>query len=159
MEPIDKKVLHVALGKKPADLVITNGKVVNVFSREFYEGGVAISGRKIAATGEVNYTIGQGTEVIDAGGAYLIPGLIDGHVHIESSMLDITHFAEMAVCHGTTSVMTDLHEVAVVGGWRLLEKYWMKLRTSSSKYILWYLLMFHFHQDLKPRVDQSAPRK
>jgi len=54
--------------------------------------------------------------VIDAQGDYLVPGLIDGHVHVESSMLNITHFAEMAVQHGTTSIMTDLHEVAVVGG-------------------------------------------
>jgi adenine deaminase len=116
MEPIDRKVLHVALGKEPADLVITNGKVVNVFSGEIYSGGVAISGTKIAAVGDVDYTIGQGSDVIDAKGSYLIPGLIDGHVHIESSMLDITHFAEIAIRHGTTSVMTDLHEVAVVGG-------------------------------------------
>ena len=116
MESINKKVLHVALGKEPADLVITNGKVVNVFSREIYAGGVAISGTKIAAVGEVEYTIGQGTKLIDADGFHLVPGLIDGHVHVESSMLAITHFAEMAVRHGTTSVMTDLHEVAVVGG-------------------------------------------
>lgn len=116
MEPINKKTLHVALGKAPADLAIINGKIVNVFSGEIYPGGVAVSGTKIAAVGDVEYAIGQGTKVIDAEGSYLVPGLIDGHVHIESSMLNITNFAEMALRHGTTSIMTDLHEVGVVGG-------------------------------------------
>jgi adenine deaminase len=122
MEPIDNKILHVALGKNPADLVIINGKIVNVFCGEIYDGGIAISGTKIAAVGDVEYTIGQGSEVIDAKGSFLVPGLIDGHVHVESSMLDITHFAEMAVRHGTTSIMTDLHEVAAVGGLEVVKE-------------------------------------
>jgi adenine deaminase len=122
MKPIDNTLLQVALGKKPADRVIMNGKIVDVFSREIYKGGIAISGTKIAGVGDVEQTIGTSTEVMDAHGYHLVPGLIDGHVHIESSMLDITHFAEMAIRHGTTSVMTDLHEVAVVGGLEALKE-------------------------------------
>lgn len=116
MESFENKTLHTALGKIPADLVVINGRIVNVFSGEIYPGGIAVSGTKIAAIGDVEYAIGQKTKVIDAAGAYLVPGLIDGHVHVESSMLNVTNFAEMALRHGTTSIMTDLHEVAVVGG-------------------------------------------
>lgn len=116
MESFENKTLHTALGKIPADLVVINGRFVNVFSGEIYPGGIAVSGTKIAAIGDVEYAIGQKTKVIDAAGGYLVPGLIDGHVHVESSMLNVTNFAEMALRHGTTSIMTDLHEVAVVGG-------------------------------------------
>ena len=110
------KLVHVARKQIPADVVVNNGKLVNVFSGEIYPGGVAIVGDRIAATGEMDDYIGDDTRVIDAKGGFISPGMIDGHVHIESSMLSVTRFAELALMHGTTSVMTDLHEVAVVGG-------------------------------------------
>lgn len=116
MEIDYRYLIDVAQCKKPADLVIHNGQIVNVFSGEIYSGGVAIARNVIAAIGSVEKYIGSKTEVIDAKGGYLTPGLIDGHVHIESSMLSVTRFAELALLHGTTSVMSDLHEVAVVGG-------------------------------------------
>jgi len=116
-----KELFEVAMGRKPADLVITNGKVVNVFTGEVYPGGVAIAGDRIAAVGEVGYAIGAGTTVIDAGGNYITPGFIDGHIHPESSALKPESFAEVVLCHGTTSVFTDIHEVGVVGGMPALE--------------------------------------
>ena len=113
---MDKKLLAVAGGQAPADIVVKNGKLVNVYTKEIYEGGVAISGDKIAAVGDVEYAIGEGTKVIDAGGNYITPGFIDGHIHPESSSLSIRSFAELVLKHGTTAVMTDLHEIGVVAG-------------------------------------------
>ena len=113
---MDKKLLAAAGGQAPADIVVKNGKLVNVYTKEIYEGGVAISGDKIAAVGDVEYAIGEGTKVIDAGGNYITPGFIDGHIHPESSSLSIRSFAELVLKHGTTAVMTDLHEIGVVAG-------------------------------------------
>ena len=106
---MDEKLLGVAAGKVPADLVIKNGQIVNVYSGEVYPGGVAVSGETIAAIGDVDYAIGEGTKVVDAEGAYITPGFIDGHIHPESSDLAIRSFAEAVLSHGTTSIMTDLH--------------------------------------------------
>lgn len=113
---MDKKLLAAAGGQAPADIVVKNGKLVNVYTKEIYEAGVAISGDKIAAVGDVEYAIGEGTKVIDAGGNYITPGFIDGHIHPESSSLSIRSFAELVLKHGTTAVMTDLHEIGVVAG-------------------------------------------
>ncbi len=106
----------VALGQEPADLVIINGNLVNVVTKEIYPGGVAIADERIAAIGDVQYTIGDKTKVIDAEGHYIVPGFVEGHIHPESSCLSIPRFAEVVVSHGTTSVFTDLHEIGVVGG-------------------------------------------
>ena len=113
---MNQHLLHVAMGKEPADLVITNGQLVNVYSGEVYPGGVAVAGTKIAAVGDVDYTVGEGTQVIDAEGKYVTPGFIDGHIHPESANLSMARFAEVVLSHGTTSVFTDLHEIGVVGG-------------------------------------------
>ena len=113
---MDKKLLAVAGGTEPADVVIKNGQIVNVYTGEIYEGGVAICDQTIAAVGDVEYCIGEGTKIIDAGGKYITPGFIDGHIHPESSDLAIRPFAEGVLKHGTTSIMTDLHEVGVVSG-------------------------------------------
>lgn len=113
---MDAELLAVAAGNAPADLVITGGKIVNVYSGEIYDGGVAVCGGRIAAVGDVDYAIGEGTRVVDAAGGYITPGFIDGHIHPESSNLAIRSFAEIVLKHGTTSIMTDLHEVGVVAG-------------------------------------------
>ncbi|MGN0073029.1 MAG: adenine deaminase [Coriobacteriales bacterium] len=113
---MDKRLLAVAGGKEPADVVITGGQVVNVYTGEIYPGGVAICGQTIAAVGDVDYCIGEATQVIDAQGAFITPGFIDGHIHPESSDLAIRPFAEAVLKHGTTSIMTDLHEIGVVSG-------------------------------------------
>ena len=113
---MDKHLHQVAMGKVPADLVIKNGQIVNVFTSEIYPGGVAVAGDKIAAVGDVDYAIGENTTVIDAGGKYITPGFIDGHIHPESANLSMPRFAEVVLAHGTTSIFTDLHEIGVVGG-------------------------------------------
>ena len=118
---MDAKLLAVAGGQAPADLVVKNGKIVNVYTKEIYDGGVAVANGKIAAVGDVDYAIGEGTKVIDAGGNYITPGFIDGHIHPESSSLAIRSFAELVLKHGTTAIMTDLHEIGVVGGIEAIE--------------------------------------
>lgn len=118
---MNHKLLAVAGGREPADIVIKNGLLVNVYSGEIYAGGVAISGDTIAAVGEVEYTIGENTLVYDAKGKYITPGFIDGHIHPESTSLAIRPFAEIVLKHGTTAIMTDLHEVGVVGGLEAIE--------------------------------------
>lgn len=114
---MDNELIQVALGKKPADIIIKNGKLVNVITHEIYETEIAIANGKIASIGPVPAgSLGEHTQVIDAEGMYLAPGFLDAHIHIESSMLSYTEFAKMVVKHGTTAVATDLMEVTIVSG-------------------------------------------
>jgi adenine deaminase len=105
-------LIAVAKGGRPADLVLANARVVNVFSGEVERGNVAIYDGRIAGVGDYR----QARQVIDLEGKYLAPGLINGHSHIESSMLDIGEYARAVVSRGTTTVVTDLHELANVSG-------------------------------------------
>ncbi|WIV12147.1 adenine deaminase C-terminal domain-containing protein [Proteiniborus sp. MB09-C3] len=118
---MDKQLVTVSMGMKKADLAVVNGKIVNVYSKEVYDGGVAVSNGKIAAVGDIKYCIGEDTKIIDAKGKYLLPGFIDGHIHPESTNLSIRSFAEIVLTHGTTAVMADMHEVGVVGGLEAIE--------------------------------------
>lgn len=113
-------LVAVAAGRAPADRVITGGRLVNVQSREVLDGwSVAISEGRFAFVGpDVSHCVGPETEVIDAAGRYLIPGLCDGHMHIESGMLTPAEFAAAVIPHGTTSMFTDPHEIANVLGLR-----------------------------------------
>lgn len=114
---IDHRVIDVALGKISADLVIQNGTLVDVNTRETYKADVAVTGGIIAATGTLaKGTVGPGTIVIDAEGKYLSPGFIDAHIHFESSMLTFTEFSRAVLPRGTTAVATDLMEIAIVAG-------------------------------------------
>ncbi|MCH3916076.1 MAG: amidohydrolase family protein [Spirochaetia bacterium] len=114
---MDKDLISVALGKKPADIVIRGGLLINVHSGEIYPADVAVFHQTIASVGSLpEGCIGAQTKVIDASGLYLAPGFIDAHIHFESSMLSYTEFAKMAVIHGTCSVASDLMEVTLVSG-------------------------------------------
>lgn len=106
-----EKRIRVSAKKELADLVITNAKIVNVFTGEIMKSDVAIADDRIAGIGSY-----KGRRVIDADGKYLVPGLIDGHVHIESSMLTPQEFAKVLLLHGVTTVITDPHEIANVAG-------------------------------------------
>ena len=105
-------LISVAKGELPADLLLTNARVVNVFTGEIEPGNVAICGDRIAGVGDYH----QAKQVLDLGGKYIAPGLINGHIHPESSMLDIGQYAQAVVPHGTTAFITDLHEIANVCG-------------------------------------------
>lgn len=107
---------EVLQGKKKADLAVIGGKLVNVLSREIYQADVAVAGDTIVAVGDISAYIDENTRSIDASGKFVAPGFIDGHIHPESSNLSMGGFAEVMLKHGTTSIMTDLHEVGVVAG-------------------------------------------
>jgi adenine deaminase len=106
------QLIAVARGQSSADLILVNARVVNVFDGEIESGNVAIYDKYVAGIGDYS----DGKQVIDLKGKYLVPGLINGHVHIESSMLDVEQYARAVVPRGTTSLITDLHEIANVCG-------------------------------------------
>ncbi|MFI6498578.1 adenine deaminase [Nonomuraea typhae] len=108
-------LLDVAYGRRPADTIITNGTLVNVLTGEVYPAEIGIFQDRIAAVGP-SLPLGPDTRVIDAGGGYLVPGLIDGHLHIECSKLSVSSFADLVVPLGTTSVVSGLDQVLVVEG-------------------------------------------
>ncbi|MDR1977424.1 MAG: adenine deaminase [Synergistaceae bacterium] len=112
-----KDLLAVARGEKPADFVVKGARVANVYTLEYEEVDVAVFGETIAGMGK-NY---EGKSVVDGKGKILIPGMMDGHIHIESSMLVPATFAEQVVLHGTTAVMPDPHEIANVLGMKGVE--------------------------------------
>jgi adenine deaminase len=111
-------LVDVAMGRRAADLVIRNGSWVNVHSGEVIAGtDVAVCGSRIAYVGpDAEHTIGDSTLVIEARGRYLVPGLCDGHMHVESGMVTVTEFARAVIPHGTTSMFIDPHEIANVLG-------------------------------------------
>ncbi len=103
--------IAVARGRIKADLVLKGGSVVNVFSGEIHRTDVAVAAGKIAGLGSYD-----GRKTIDVSSRYLLPGFIDSHVHIESSMLTPAEFSRAALPHGTTAVVADPHEIANVLG-------------------------------------------
>ena len=114
---MNNHVIDVALGNAAADMVIKNGRLLNVHTGEIYETEIAIADKVIAAVGSLGEkTVGENTKVIDAAGKIMVPGFIDAHIHFESSMLTYTEFSRMVVKHGTTAVATDLMEIAIVAG-------------------------------------------
>ncbi|MCP3740258.1 adenine deaminase [Rossellomorea sp. BNER] len=106
-----KKRIDVAAKRTPADLVIKNGKIVNVFTHEILEGDLAIADGYFAGVGRY-----EGYETIDVSGKYIAPGFIDGHVHIESAMITPAEFSNVVLPNGVTSVIADPHEIANVSG-------------------------------------------
>ncbi len=112
------QLIETAAGRSPADTVIRNGKWVNVHTREVLDGhDIAIKAGRIAYVGpDASYCTGPNTQVIEAEGRYMVPGLCDGHMHIESGMLTPAEFARAVIPHGTTTMFTDPHEIANVLG-------------------------------------------
>lgn len=112
------RLIAVAAGREQADRVFRNCKLVNVQTREVLDGWqVAIAEGRFAYVGaDASHCIGEDTEIFDVNGRYLIPGLCDGHMHIESGMLTPAEFAAAVIPHGTTTMFTDPHEIANVLG-------------------------------------------
>jgi len=112
-----RTLVDTAMGKLKADLVVRNVSLVNVNSGEITEGqDVAVKKDRIAFVGQAEHTIGPTTRVIEAAGRYLVPGFIDGHMHIESAMVTPTELARAVLPHGSTTVFVDPHEIANVLG-------------------------------------------
>jgi adenine deaminase len=117
LSEVTRELTAVCLGRSPADLVIRNGRLVNVHTREVIDRtDIAVVEGRVAMFGDCGHTIGRETETIDAEGAYLVPGLVDTHLHVESVMVTVTRFAEAVLPRGTTTVFIDNHEMANVFG-------------------------------------------
>ena len=106
-----QRIIAVAAGREKADLVLKNAKYLNVFANEFLCGDIAVANGLIAGVGKYD-----GKTEIDVSGKLVLPGFIDAHIHLESSMVTPAEFAKAVVAHGTTTVITDPHEIANVMG-------------------------------------------
>ena len=106
------ELISVARGDAPADLILKNARIINTFVGTIEEGNVAIYEDRIAGIGDYD----NAKQIIDLKGSYLAPGLINGHTHIESSMLHPAQYAQAVVPRGTSAVVTDLHEITNVAG-------------------------------------------
>ncbi|MCO5180795.1 MAG: adenine deaminase [Anaerolineae bacterium] len=117
-QEMTQDLVAVAMGRMHADLVICNGRWVNVHSGEILPGSdVAVFGGRIAYVGpDASHCIGPKTRIIEAKQRYLVPGLCDAHMHVESGMVTVTEFARAVIPHGTTSMFIDPHEIANVLG-------------------------------------------
>ena len=113
-----REVILCAHGDVPADLVIRRAKIVNVFSEEILEEDIAIKNGYIARIGDSSDIIGDATKIFDAKELYAAPAFIDAHIHVESSLLNLTQFAKAVIPHGTAAIITDFHELANVLGVR-----------------------------------------
>ncbi len=126
---VSRTLAGVAMGRIPADTVIRNGKLINVCTAEILENlDIAIAEGRIALVGDASGCIGENTEVIDAKGQYVSPGFLDGHIHIESSMMGVEEYAASVIPHGTTGIYPDPHEICNVLGMD-----GMKLMVEASK--------------------------
>ena len=116
MGQIDRALWRTALGEETADLVIRGGKLVNVVTEEIYPADVAIKGARIAYVGDVSHCTGPETQVVDASGKYLVPGLIEPHIHPEACKVTITRLAEALLPRGTTTIFAGMDETWAVTG-------------------------------------------
>ena len=111
------RLAKVATGAEKADLVIKNARLINVCTHEILENiSVAIAEGRIALVGNADHCIGENTQVIDAENKFLAPAFMDGHIHIESSMLSVGEYAKAVIAHGTSGVFIDPHEICNVLG-------------------------------------------
>ena len=110
-------LMEVALGRRPADLVILNGTLLDTATLELLpQTGIAVSGRRIAALGDVRRCMGPATTIIDASGLYLVPGFVDAHYHCESSRLSPTQHARVTLPMGLTAYFEGTHEITNAAG-------------------------------------------
>lgn len=131
-----KEMIRAGRGIIPADTVVKGGNLVNVMTSEIYPADVAIYKDMIAAVGDVTDYIGPDTKIIKADGKYLVPGLIDGHIHSECSKLSITSFAKAVVPCGTTSMISGLDEYISVSGLEGLKEVLAEVKQSPLK-VFW----------------------
>ena len=106
-----QRIIAAAAGREPADLVLKNATYVNVFSNELCHGDIAVAEGLIVGMGEYS-----GAVEVDVSGKIVLPGFVDAHIHLESSLVSPTEFAKAVLPHGTTTVITDPHEIANVMG-------------------------------------------
>jgi adenine deaminase len=119
---VGRTLSAVAAGREPADTVVKNAALVNVCTGEILKGtDIAISMGRIALVGDASHCVGDKTAVLDAEGQYLAPGFLDGHIHVESSMMGVGEYARAVIPHGTVGIYMDPHEICNVLGLRGVE--------------------------------------
>ena len=111
-----EELVSVALGNEKADLIIEGGMLVNVATSEIYQADIAVKGERIAIVGDVGHTKGEFTEIVNAHGQHVVPGLIDAHFHIESTMVSPSEFSRIVLPRGNTTVIVDPSWTANVMG-------------------------------------------
>jgi adenine deaminase len=142
---LTRQLVDVAMGREPADLVIRNGRWVCVQSGEIIKNtDIAVKGERIAYVGpDASHAIGEDTVIIEAQDRFLVPGLCDGHMHVESGMITVTEFVRAVLPHGTTAMFIDPHEIANVFGLKGVRL--MKPAFNPSMYGCKCLLVCHLH--------------
>ena len=131
-----EELVDTAMGNVVPDLVIQGGNLVNVHTHEIYKADVIIKGNRIAAVGTDKYNIGSHTEIIDATGQFLIPGLMDPHFHLESTSPTVSELTRVIVPRGVTSVVEDPHEIANVLGIKGIELFLQEARQLPINFFL-----------------------
>jgi adenine deaminase len=149
-----RRLLDVALGRACANLVVLGGRVVNVFTGETYTTDIAISGTEIAVVGSTDKCVGRETRVIAAEGRYVVPGLIDAHLHTYETHLSVGHLAIPMLQHGVTTIATDFYGEGVVDGKRAI-KASLQAAQRTHLNILWTLPMPAYYQD-RPFVHSGS---
>jgi adenine deaminase len=129
-----KLLIRAGQGKIPSDLAIRGGSLVNVMTGEIYPADVAVYRDTIVAVGDISGYVDDKTEIIDAGGAYLVPGLIDGHIHVECSKLSVSGYASVVVPHGTTAMISGLDEYISVSGLEGLKEIFAEINNQLDRY-------------------------
>ena len=124
-----EKLINTALSREAPDLVVKNARIINVFSGEIISGDIAVTDGIIVGVG--NYS---GKREIDAGNRYVAPGFINAHLHVESSMVTPEVYAEEELRQGTTTIITDPHEIANVGGVDALKDMMRAAKQSCLNY-------------------------
>jgi len=139
--------IDVAMGRTPADLAIINGRLVNVITAEIYDAGVAVKGDRIAAVGDINYTIGPNTQVIDAKGQYITPGLIETHYHMYESYLTSTQLARAVLPCGTTSMPEAFYGIGIVGGTKAVKFFYDELLNTPCRLLFQVPILAYLQND------------
>lgn len=123
LSEVTQALVATAMGREPADLIIKNGRLVNVNTAQFQDGvDIAVRHGLIALVGDADHIpVADDTQIVDAAGRYILPGFIDTHDHVESSMVDIRNFAAAVLPHGTTTIACDNHELTNVFGVKAVE--------------------------------------
>lgn len=150
------RMANTAMGKEKADIIIKGGHLVNVITAEIYPADVAIKGDRIAYVGNVDHTIGENTQIIDATDSYLVPGLIDQHAHTYESQMNIVEYAAAVLPLGITAIVTDFYGECVIGGVKAVRESIDIAKRETPLKILFALPMPAYYQN-KPYEHTGHP--
>jgi adenine deaminase len=162
MKTSRRDLIDVALGKTKADIAIRGGRLVNVLSAEIYAADVSIKGDRIAYVGNIEHTVGPETHVIQATGNYLVPGLIDGHIHMYHSYMNATQFARAALLHGSTATADAFYGPGIVAGTRAIKFILEEFKKTPLK-VIFLLPTLSYLQNrelgLSPTPESPSPKE